>query len=109
VSEYNTLAALQAENARLIALLESHGIDRHLPPMSASSGHEPVSPRLSPDEKVAYSASCFVGARMYTPSVGKAKHQVNLVTHRLVTMNGAQVSAINRTSSVATAVTAARI
>ncbi len=34
MSEKDPLAALQAENARLIALLEAHGIEWHLPPES---------------------------------------------------------------------------
>lgn len=53
------LAALKAENARLIALLESHGIEWRMPtpagnlPSPASASEEPSEPsRLSTHEKV---------------------------------------------------------
>ena len=52
---------LQTENARLIALLESHGIDWHLPSESASLAHEPESSQLSTDEKLALFRRLFRG------------------------------------------------
>ena len=46
------LTALQLENARLISLLESHGIEWRLPPPPAPAP-EPEPSRLSTAEKVA--------------------------------------------------------
>ncbi|MBS4096652.1 MAG: DEAD/DEAH box helicase family protein [Sulfuricella sp.] len=59
-----SLAALQAENARLVALLESHGITWRLPPEPASAIPEPVPEecsKLSTDEKVALFRRLFRG------------------------------------------------
>ncbi|CAG2161330.1 hypothetical protein [Cupriavidus numazuensis] len=53
MADHDALAALQAENARLIALLESHGIDWRLPPTPAPCIREAEPTRLSTDEKVA--------------------------------------------------------
>jgi hypothetical protein len=52
-------AALQAENARLIALLESHGIEWRPPPQPLPSAPEPS--RLSTEEKVAPFRRLFRG------------------------------------------------
>lgn len=57
----NTLAMLQAENARLIALLESHGIAWQLPPPPAPVAREPESSSFSPEEKVALFRRLFRG------------------------------------------------
>lgn len=59
-----SLAALQAENARLIALLEFHGIPWRLPPEPAPPVSEPVPEehsKLSTDEKVALFRRLFRG------------------------------------------------
>ena len=71
MTEQEAFAALQAENARLAALLESHGIARRAPPAVASrplltaSLREPASeaPRLilSTAEKVALFRRLFRG------------------------------------------------
>lgn len=53
------LAALQGENARLIALLESHGIDWRLPRPEPVPMSEPS--RLSTDEKIALFRRLFRG------------------------------------------------
>lgn len=53
------LAALQGENARLIALLESHGIDWRLPRSVSMPMPEPS--RLSTDEKIALFRRLFRG------------------------------------------------
>jgi superfamily II DNA or RNA helicase len=53
------LAKLQAENARLISLLESHGIEWRPPPVSLSSASEPS--KLSTGEKVALFRRLFRG------------------------------------------------
>ena len=59
--ENDPLAALQAENARLIALLESHGIEWRLPPVSTPAVQEPEPSQLSTDEKVALFRRLFRG------------------------------------------------
>ncbi len=55
------LTALQAENARLIALLEAHGIDWRLPQPAAATVHEPGPSRFSTAEKVALFRRRFRG------------------------------------------------
>ena len=55
------LAALQAENARLIALLEAHGIDWRLPQPAAATVQEPGPSRFSTAEKVALFRRRFRG------------------------------------------------
>lgn len=57
----NLLAALQAENARLIALLERRGIEWRLPPEPAPTVLEPEPPRLSTHEKLALFRRLFRG------------------------------------------------
>ena len=57
----NALAALQAENARLIALLEAHGIEWRLPQPTAATAQEPEPSRLSTAEKVALFRRLFRG------------------------------------------------
>ena len=62
----DTLASLQSENARLIALLDGHGIEWRLqqnptPPEHASPVSEPKSSRLSTAEKVALFRRLFRG------------------------------------------------
>jgi superfamily II DNA or RNA helicase len=55
------LVALQAENARLIALLEGHGIEWRLPPQSVKPPTTAASSRLSTDEKVMLFRKLFRG------------------------------------------------
>lgn len=55
------LAKLQAENARLIALLESHGIEWHPRQSVATVSREPEPSRLSTAEKVALFRRLFRG------------------------------------------------
>lgn len=57
--EHDELAVLQAENARLIALLEAHGIEWRASPAPAPIAAEPL--RLSTDEKVALFRRLFRG------------------------------------------------
>lgn len=64
MSEHDSVAALQAENARLIALLEAHGIDWRAAPDSeppASESVDSVTATLSPREKVALFRRLFRG------------------------------------------------
>jgi len=55
------LVTLQAENARLIALLEGHGIEWRLPPQSVKPPTTAASSRLSTDEKVMLFRKLFRG------------------------------------------------
>lgn len=55
------LAALQAEIARLIALLEAHGIAWRLPPQSVKPPKMAEFSRLSTDEKVTLFRELFRG------------------------------------------------
>jgi len=61
MSNHDSLAALQAENARLIALLEAHGIDWRRTPAPALSVQEPELSRFSTQKKVALFRSLFRG------------------------------------------------
>lgn len=59
--DLNNPEALRAENARLISLLESHGIEWRLPPPPAAPVPEPEPSRLSTGEKVALFRRLFQG------------------------------------------------
>lgn len=64
MTNLSSLVELQAENARLIALLESHGIEWRLPPElppTAAISIEPASSCLSTNEKVALFRRLFRG------------------------------------------------
>ncbi len=61
MAELDPLGALQAENARLIALLESHGIEWRPPAPTVLVAREPESSRLSADAKVALFRRLFRG------------------------------------------------
>ena len=60
-SERDPLAVLQAENQRLIALLEANGIEWRLAPEPAISPPQPESSRLSTEAKVALFRRRFRG------------------------------------------------
>ncbi len=57
----SAIAALQAENARLTALLEAHCIDWRLPQPAAVVAREPEPSRLTTAEKVALFRRLFRG------------------------------------------------
>jgi len=59
--DHEALVALQAENKRLIALLEAHGIGWRLPPAPVTPTSAPRPNRLSTDEKVALFRRLFRG------------------------------------------------
>ena len=59
--EGNLLAAAQAENARLIAVLESHGIDWRLPPEPVPAKDTALEIALSKPQKVALFRGLFSG------------------------------------------------
>lgn len=60
-SEPDSLAVLQAENERLIALLEANGIAWRLTPEPTTSPPQPESSRLSTEAKVALFRRRFQG------------------------------------------------
>jgi superfamily II DNA or RNA helicase len=59
--DHDSLAALQAENVRLIALLEAHGIDWRRTSVASLSVQEPELSRFSTQQKVALFCSLFRG------------------------------------------------
>jgi len=61
MTDPSALAVLQAENARLIALLEAHGIEWQLPQLAVPVTQESESSRLSTAEKVALFRRLFRG------------------------------------------------
>ncbi len=61
MTERDRLEALQAENERLVALLDSHGIQWRQSPSPRSGVREPESTHLSTDEKVALFRRLFRG------------------------------------------------
>ena len=80
--QYLEIPALRAENARLITLLESHGIEWRQPQRVASMARDPESSKLSTVERSYCSVDCFAGARMFTRSVGSASPPVSLATRQ---------------------------
>ena len=62
MADSSALAALKAENARLIALLDAHGIEWRLPPSSAvRADREPEPAKLSTEEKIGLFRRLFRG------------------------------------------------
>jgi len=78
VNEQQRLAALQAENARLTALLDAHGIQWRPSAAAPLAVREPESSTLSPEQKVALFRKLFRGrvdvypVRWESKSSGKA-------------------------------------
>jgi superfamily II DNA or RNA helicase len=61
MADQSVVATLQAENTRLISLLEAHGIEWRLPPSTTVAPHKPELSRLSTTEKVALFRKLFRG------------------------------------------------
>ncbi len=61
MTDSNELDSLRAENARLVALLEAHGIDWRPPPAVSPPAPAPPPGKLSTDEKVALFRRLFRG------------------------------------------------
>lgn len=75
----SSLQALQSENARLIALLDDHGIEWRLPPEPtlpepAPPLSEPEPSRLSTAEKIALFRRLFRGRTDVPDPMGKQDH-----------------------------------
>jgi len=95
------LTRLRGENARLIGLLDDHGIAWHGPePVPAPVSATP----LSTDEKVALLRRLFRGRRDVYPVRWESKAGKTGYRPRVPT-NGAPVSARSRASSAPTAAT----
>ena len=71
--EQSALTDLRAENARLIALLEAHGIEWRRPTRSAIETRETAQTHLSTSEKVALFRKLFRGRTDVYPVRWKAK------------------------------------
>jgi hypothetical protein len=61
MADSSALAALQSENARLIALLDAHGIEWRLPQSTAVVAREPEAAKLSTTAKIALFRRLFRG------------------------------------------------
>ncbi|RKE39194.1 hypothetical protein B0G76_5592 [Paraburkholderia sp. BL23I1N1] len=61
MTDRDLMAALQAENARLIALLDAHGIEWRLPPQTVNLPKTVGFSRMSTDEKVTLFRKLFRG------------------------------------------------
>ncbi|ATE62594.1 TOTE conflict system archaeo-eukaryotic primase domain-containing protein [Thauera sinica] len=61
MGDSSALAALQSENARLIALLDAHGIEWRLPQSTAVVAREPETAKLSTTAKIALFRRLFRG------------------------------------------------
>jgi hypothetical protein len=89
-----------AENARLIALLESHGIDWRLP-----TEHKPVPapvlepPGSAPRKRSRCSVACSGGAPPSTRFAGKIGQRASLAIPLFVLMTGVPASATSRLSN----------
>jgi len=106
MSPPDTLAALQAENARLIALLDAHGIEWRLPQPTGLVVRAPESSRLSTAEKVVLFRRLFRGRADVYPVAGRARPRANQATRLPVPTSGAPVSAKSRALNAAIAASA---
>ena len=106
MSDDDLVEQLRAENARLIALLETHGIEwrlpAELPKPEQAVALPPLVPVLVPMRSWRCSSVCSGGVPMSFPCVGKARLE-RPATHLHALMNGAQVCARNPGSNVAIA------
>ena len=96
------MTTLRTENARLIKLLEAHGIDWRLPEPAqlSSTAAEPSS--LSTTEKVALFRRLFRGRTDVYPIRWESKTPASPATSRPAPTNGGQASAKSRASSART-------
>ncbi|WP_410309033.1 hypothetical protein [Klebsiella pneumoniae] len=83
-SDSDELSALRAENARLISLLDAHGIEwrlkRQAPVQKLST--------LSTDDKVALFRRLFRGGMMYGLCAGKVKTAESRAIQRVLNASG---------------------
>ena len=73
MTDKNSLDALRAENARLVALLDAHGIEWQLPEPTAVGALEAEPSKLSTDEKVALFRRLFRGRTDVYPTRWESK------------------------------------
>ncbi len=100
------LAALRAENARLISLLESHGIEWRLPASQASASPAAVAFSLSPEQKVALFRRLFRGRtdvfpiRWESKTTGKSGYAPACAHDRFARNAGRYIDAARRSGSM---------
>ncbi len=80
MAESDALATLRAENARLIALLQAHGIEWRSPPESTRPASAQDISRLSTQEKVALFRRLFRGRDDVYPVRWESKTMYCIVT-----------------------------
>ena len=103
MSDDDLVEQLRAENARLIALLETHGIEWRQPAELPKPEQAVALPPLwIPMRSWRCSSVCSGGVPMSFPCVGKARLE-RPATHLHVRMNGAQVYARSQGSNAAIA------
>jgi hypothetical protein len=100
------IATLRAENDRLIALLESHGIEWRTPQSAVVVARELEPSKLSTAEKVALFRRLFRGRTDVYPVRWEGKTSASRATHRPAPTSGAPGSAKSRASNAAIAATA---
>jgi hypothetical protein len=105
VNERDRLAALQAENDRLAALLDSHGISWRQSAISQSAARDADSIPLSPDAKVALFRRLFRGRLDVYPVRWESRRPARLATPLLAAMSGGPVFVKSLVSSAATVAT----
>ena len=97
----DSIAALQAENARLIALLQSNGIDWRLPAEPEPIVTMELNPQGSaPPKKWLYFDGCFGVAQMSFRSAGKGNQAESLVMRPPAPTSGGPAFAKNHASNV---------
>ncbi len=107
MTDPNLVAKLQAENARLIALLDAHGIEWRLPNELVKLPADPAgrSQQLDTDGKLALFRGLFRGRTDVYPIRWEAR-QANQDTRPLAQTNGGLAFVRSPELNVATAVTA---
>lgn len=105
MTDVDALAMLRAENARLTALLDAHGIAWRLPPQAQTPTVAEPS-RLTTDAKVALFRTLFRGRSDVYPVRWEGKTSGKSGYARPAPTSGGRASARSRASSAATALTA---
>ncbi|WP_295400124.1 hypothetical protein [uncultured Thiocystis sp.] len=107
MAEQDALAALRAENTRLIKLLEAHGIAWRRPPEPAPQVSETGTSKLSTREKVALFRRLFRGRDdVATTSIrpaGRTRRATDQAIRRPAPTNGAPACATSSASNARTA------
>lgn len=89
-SESDSIVAMRAENARLVALLDAHGIAWRVHPPQSAPTPEPTTSRLSPEAKVRLFRDVFRGrtdvypVRWESSNTGRSGYSPACLNDRLV-------------------------